>query len=118
MGESKVKFGDKIFLYGQFLQNIYQFDEYSYNSIMGYMTVGGYFVELKETDVIGASVPGFVCDFLVDDQFTVATPFDQMEMVDVTEKLSLSLPLPSGTNVWVPMSSQAFAQPRREVVQE
>lgn len=110
MGQSKVKFGDKIFLYGQFLQDIYQFDEYSYNSIMGYMTVGGYFVELKETDVVGASVPGFVCDFLVDGQFTSSTPFSQMEMVDVTEKLSLSRPLPSGTKVWTPTYYLADAQ--------
>lgn len=111
MGESKIRFGDKIFLYGQFLQNIYQFDEFTYNSIMGYMTTGGYFVSLKETDVVGASVPGFVCDFLVDGQFTVATPFDQMELVDITEKLSLSQPLPSGTKIWTPISALGVSQP-------
>ena len=110
MGESKIKFGDKIFIYGHFLQNIYEFNEFSYNSVMGYMTVGGYFVEPKEIDVPGASIPGFVADFLVDGQFTVATPFDQMEMVDVTEKLSLSLPLPSGTKVWMPVMSLFSSQ--------
>lgn len=102
MGQSKIRFGDKLFVYGQFLQYLYEFPAYEYNSVMGYMTVGGYLVAPIETDYPTASVPGFVVDFQVDEQFTVATPFNQMEMVDITDKLSLSQPLPSGTKVWMP----------------
>lgn len=102
MGKSKVTFGDKIFIYGQFLQNIYEFEPLEYNSIMGYMTVGGFIVDLKETDVAGASVPGLVADFGIDGQLTPETPFSNMEMVDVTDKLSLRQPLPYGCKVWAP----------------
>lgn len=102
MGTTKIKFGDKVFLYGQFIQRLDEFDQYEYNSVMGYMTIGGYLVAPVETDYVGASVPGFVVD-LIDPQFTVETPFDQMEMVDVTDKMSLSLPLPSGTKIWMPI---------------
>lgn len=112
MGESKVKIGDKIFLYGQFLQNIYDFDEYSYNSIMGVMTTGGYYVTLKETDEIGASVPGFVVDFGTHPQFNdVRTAKSQMELADVTERLSLSQPLPFGNKVWTITSGRLFDEP-------
>lgn len=103
MGQSKIKFGDKIFIYGQFLQYMYEFGEYEYNTVMGYMTVGGYIVHPIESDVMGACVPGFVVDSGLDSLFTVETPFNQMEMADVTEKLSLSLPLLSGTKIWMPI---------------
>lgn len=102
MGESKIKFGDKIFLYGQFMENIYDFDKISYNSIMGYMTVGGYYVTAIETDNPIASIPGFVVDISYTPDLAVATPFSQMEVVDVTERLALSLPLPFGVKVWLP----------------
>ena len=109
MGESKVKFGDKIFLYGQFLRNIYDFDSFEYNSIMGMMTVGGYLVEPKETDIVGASIPGLICDFGINEQFTSETPFpSQVEMVDVTQRLSLSPPLLAGCKVWMPTSELPF----------
>lgn len=103
MGRPKIGFGDKLFLYGQLLQHLDEVDEYEYNSVMGYMTVGGYLVRPIETDIEAASVPGFVVDFLVSPQFTAKTPFDQMEMVDVSERLSLDLPLPTGTKVWMPI---------------
>lgn len=102
MGEPEIKFGDKIFLYGQFMQGIEEFGWYEYNTVMGYMTTGGYSVTPIETDIFAASVPGFVAEFLYDDSLAVATPFKKEGMVDVTDKLSLQLPLPSGTKVWMP----------------
>lgn len=102
MGESKIAFGDKIFLYGQYLQYLYEFSEYEYNSVMGYMTVGGYLVYPIETDVVAASIPGFVVEISLNPQFTVETPFNQAEMVNIVDKLSKQTPLPSGTKVWMP----------------
>lgn len=102
MGEAQVKFGDKIFLYGQFLRDLNEFDNYDYNAVMGYMTVGGYLVNPIESDTEIASIPGFVVDFLSQPSLAVETPFLYGEMIDVTEKLALSLPLPVGTRVWMP----------------
>lgn len=102
MGESEIRFGDKLFLYGQYLQNVEEYDEYEYNSVLGYMTTGGYLVSAIRSYEPAASLPGFVVDFGLPAQFTSQTPFSQMEMVDVTEDLSRSLPLPSGTKVWMP----------------
>lgn len=107
MDQSKIKFGDKFFLYGQFTQLLSEFSEYEYNSVMGYMTWGGYNVIPIETIDDGASVPGFVTEILFTPSLAVATPFSHMEMVDVTQKLSRSLPLPSGTRVWMPIQSRA-----------
>lgn len=104
MGESKVKFGDKIFLYGQYLSSLESFDRYEYNSVMGYMTVGGYEVYPKETDEFSAAIPGFVADFSLDAQLAVAPPFNQVEMVEVTDRLSLLPPLLAGCKVWMPTS--------------
>ena len=106
MAESKIKFGDKFFLYGQLMKYLDDVDEYEYNTVMGYATVGGYFVYPQEIDLFGAAIPGFVTEILYDSCLTVATPFNQMEMVDVTDKLSLQLPLPSGTKVWMPITAQ------------
>ncbi len=102
MDSTKIRFGDKLFLYGQYLQYLYEFDEYNYNSVMGYMTVGGYLVVPIETSQPDASVPGFVVEFLYEPSLASATPFSQMEMVDVTDRLSLLQPQPSGTKVWMP----------------
>jgi hypothetical protein len=103
MGESKIKFGDKIFLYGSLLNEYAPtFEGFQYNSIMGYMTIGGYDVTAVESDNPFASLPGFLVDVPFTPHFAVATPFSQMEAVDVTGKLALSLPLPSGTKVWLP----------------
>lgn len=102
MGEPKIKFGDIIFLYGQYLSLLDEFDEYSYNSIIGYMTVGGYEVSLLKTDNNLASVAGFLGSI---DSLALQTPFDNKDMVDVTDNLSLSLPLPAGTRVWAPTTN-------------
>lgn len=103
MGESKVKFGDKFFIYGQFMKFLDEVESADYNTVMGYITTGGYLVTPTESDIFGACVPGFVSEILYDASLTVATPFNQMEMVDVTDKLSLRLPLLSGTKVWMPI---------------
>jgi hypothetical protein len=105
MGSSKIKFGDKFFLYGQFTQLLSEFDEYEYNSAMGYMTVGGYNVIPIETMDNSASVPGFVTEILYEPSLAVAAPFSHMEMVDITGKLARDLPLPSGTKVWMPIQA-------------
>lgn len=102
MDETEVRFGDKLFIYGEFITFLEEFSEYEYNAVMGYMTVGGYHPHPIRTDVEGASVPGFVVDFLYSSSLASETPFYEMELVDVTDKLSLDLPLPSGTKVWMP----------------
>lgn len=96
MGEPKV--GDKLFLYGQFLRNLEEFGDYEYNALMGYQTIGGYFVELKKSEISGASVPGFVVNFPFTPCLTPETPFSRLE--DVTDELSLQSPTLSGTKVW------------------
>lgn len=103
MDRPEIKFGDKLFLYGQYLSYIEEFEDYDYNAVMGYMTVGGFMVHPVTTIDSSASVPGFVVE--IPGQLAclaVATPFSQMEMVDVTDKLARSLPLPSGTKIWMP----------------
>ena len=102
MDFTKVKFGDKIFLYGQYLQLIEEFEDYEYNAVMGFTTVGGYEAHAIESYEPDQCVTGFVAEIGQLSQFTVATPFLQMEMVDVTEYLARRLPLPSGTKIWLP----------------
>lgn len=102
------KIGDKIFLYGQFLEYLYQFSDYEYNAVMGYMTVGGFLVRPIETDVMGASIPGFVADFGFDGSLTVQTPFSGEEMVNVADQLARQTPLLAGTKVWMPLPSFDF----------
>lgn len=106
MDNTQIKFGDKIFLYGQYLRFMDEFDEYEYNTINGFITVGDYEVSVLRSNEPDASVPGFVADLGQHAQFTVEMPFSQMEMVDVTDYLSRSLPLPSGTRVWLPTTQQ------------
>lgn len=106
MGESKITFGDKLFLYGQYLTYIEEFEEYDYNAVMGYMTIGGYMVRPVETIDNSASVSGFVVDLGQSASLTVSTPFTQMEMIDVTNNLARSLPLPSGTKIWMPTTRE------------
>lgn len=102
MGITEIKFGDKFFLYGQFMNYLDEFNEYEYNTVLGYILVGGYELNPMQSDEFAAAIPGFVVDATQNSLFTIATPFYQMEMVDVTDKLSLQLPLPSGTKVWMP----------------
>jgi hypothetical protein len=104
MGEPSVRFGDKYFLYGQYLQNVDDFSDYEYNAVMGYMTVGGFLVVPVESIDNTASIPGFVVDVHSDGSFdsATATPFSKRGLIDVTDKLARSLPLPAGTKVWMP----------------
>lgn len=102
MGESEIAFGDKIFLYGQYVQNLHELEDYEYNTVMGYMTTGGYLVTPFETDLIGACIPGFVTEIPLTSSLALQTPFSKMWMVDITDRLSLALPLPTGTKVWMP----------------
>lgn len=106
MGEPKI--GDKIFLYGQFLRNLEEFGEYEYNSVIGYATVGGYFVNLVESDQFSASVPGFLVDFWSTACLAGETSFGQKkaEMIDVSEKMSMQSPQLLGTKVWMPVHIQ------------
>lgn len=99
MGQPEIKFGDKIFLYGQYLSFLDEYDDYSYNSLMGYMTIGGYEVFLKKIDDNLASVPGFLVEIA---SLASQTPFVDKEMVDVTKDMALSLPLPVGARIWAP----------------
>ena len=100
MGEPKI--GDKVFLYGQFLVNLDDFSSYEYNSLMGYVTTGGYFVKLEMSDKPGVSVPGFLVDFCSDPVYTLQTTFSDME--DVTDRLSMKAPGFSDTRVWAPIN--------------
>lgn len=102
MDRSEIKHGDKFFLYGQFMQYADYLDSYDYNTVMGMMTVGGYEVIPIDSHYPNACVPGFVTEILLDPSLALKTPFDQMEMIDVTDRLSKTQPLPTGTKVWMP----------------
>lgn len=107
MDKPEIRFGDKMFLYGQFLTHIDEFDEYNYNAVQGYMTVGGYNVTAKEAYEFSASVPGFIVEaFGLTGSLAFETPFPDLEVVDVTNKLAKSLPLPIGSKVWMPIVAQ------------
>ena len=85
MGQSKVKFGDKLFLYGKYLQLLPDYGEPEYNILID--------------DV---PIYGFVVDFLLTPSLASQTPFSDMEMIDVTDKLAHRLPLPDGNTIWSP----------------
>lgn len=102
----KPKIGDKLFLYGSlidiFVEEGGDLDNSYYNSVMGYMTVGGYFVRAVETETPLASVPGLVTEILLGSSLTPETPFSDMEMIDVSDKMSLRAPIAEGTKIWMP----------------
>jgi hypothetical protein len=102
MGKPEIKLGDKIFLYGQFMKLLCDFNEYEYNTVMGYMTIGGYVVYPVESISAAASIPGFVVDVPLTPSLAPAAPFIGMEMEDVTDRLSLQSPFLTGTRVWMP----------------
>lgn len=85
MGKSKIKFGDKLFLYGKYLQLLPDYENPEYNILLD-----------------DAQIYGFVVDFLLTSSLAVKTPFSELEMVDVTDKLARHLPLPEGSTVWTP----------------
>lgn len=96
------KIGDKIFLYGQMLVDLDDFSDYSYNAVMGYMSVGGYAVSAQKTEIFSASLPGFLLDAAC---LTSETPFSTEDLVDVTDRLALRPPFPAGTKVWMPVTT-------------
>lgn len=98
MGRPKI--GDKVFLYGQFMQLLEDFDEFSYNSLLGHTTIGGYCVELEKNDNNLYSVPGFVVDFQPTLCLTSLASFTELR--DITDKLAKQLPLASDTVIWTP----------------
>lgn len=105
MDEAKIKFGDKIFIYGKMtdLGSIeeLEIESYEYNSVMGYTAVGGYYLVPQKTDQVDSCLPGFVADYIP--SLASQTLFSQMEMVDVTRLLSKQIPMLSGTTVWMPI---------------
>jgi hypothetical protein len=124
MDKSKIKFGDKIFLYGQFM-NPEHWQEYgyynpNYNSVMGYMPTGGYGIIPRKTEIMGACVPGYIVDYLSTPSLAVKMPFANEELLDVTDNLSLELPLTKGCRVWMPVcdiTANPIQQPVMDSVQ-
>lgn len=105
MDEAKVKFGDKIFVYGTMTdwnktEDLGLIDPV-YNTVMGYMPVGGYFMVPQKTDQVDACLPGFVMESTP--SLALETLFSHMEMIDVTNLLSYQEPTLAGTKVWMPI---------------
>lgn len=103
-----MKFGDKLFLYGQFMDQEHWddlgFGNPQYNSVMGYMPVGGYGITPQKTDIVAACLPGYVVDFWGQrDSLASAAPFAHDELEDVTHLLSLQVPSAEGQRVWMPV---------------
>ena len=103
MDEAKIKFGDKIFAYGLMTDpdraEELGLENPSYNTVMGYKPVGGFYIVPQETNEVDACLPGFVTD----PSLASGTPFHRMNLVDVTHRLSRQEPTPSGTKVWMPI---------------
>lgn len=90
----EVTIGDKLFVFGHQMTLVNDFDDYSYNALMGYKTTGGFFASLEQTGNPLDCVPGFVIDLPLFSQ-----PTDDLE--DITDKLAKAFPLALGTRVWV-----------------
>lgn len=100
MDETKVKFGDKVFLYGSFLRFLPEDGDFYYDTVKGYVAINNSSVINIDAVSEQREVPGFVVDFLSLDSFTVGTAFSNV--VDVTDALSRQEPTLSGTRVWMP----------------
>lgn len=87
MDETQIKLGDKVFLYGMFLQFLPE-DEFDYNTVKGFSV---------------NEMSGFVVDFVSIDSLAWRTAFS--DFVDVTESLTRKVPSPAGTKIWMPMPS-------------
>lgn len=85
MGEPQITFGDKFFISGEFTRFLYLFDDF----------------EEIDVEKDGQKIHGFLVEILSARSLAVETPFNQVEAVDVTDTLSPSLLLPSGTRVWM-----------------
>lgn len=105
MDEAKIKFGDKIFAYGLMTDpnraEDLGLENPSYNTVRGYMPVGGYYIVPQKTDQVDACLPGFVMES--SPSLASETLFSRMEMIDVTDLLSLQEPTLEGTKVWMPI---------------
>ena len=105
MDETKIKFGDKIFIYGKTTDfdsiEELELENLEYNTVMGYMAVGGYYATPNKTDHMEACLPGFVADYIP--SLASQTLFSNVEMIDVTSLLSKQTPTLSGTTVWMPI---------------
>lgn len=105
MDEAQIKFGDKVFIYGLMTDpdkaEEMGFENPSYNTVVGYTPVGGYYVVPQKTDQVDACLPGFVVDTIP--SLASKTLFSQVEMIDVTNLLSRQEPTLSGTKVWMPI---------------
>lgn len=111
MDEPQISFGDKIFLYGQFMEQE-RWDEYGfcnpvYNSVMGYIPNGGYLIHPQKTEIPGACLPGFVVDFLSESSLALRAPF-VADWIDVTEDLALQTPYFMGCRTWMPVIALGF----------
>lgn len=108
MGESEITFGDKLFLYGQYLQFIEEFDQSDYNSVLGYNSFNGYTVSPISTMDSSASIHGFVVDNLgQSDSLELKNGVFTVEWIDVTGKLARRLPILAGTKIWMPTTERA-----------
>jgi len=105
MDATEMKFGDKIFAYGRMtdydMHEEIGLENPSYNSVLGYMPIGGFYIIPEKTDRIDVYLPGFVMDYIP--SLASQTLFAKMEMVNVTKLLSLQEPTLKGTNVWMPI---------------
>lgn len=105
MDAAEINFGDKIFAYGRMtdydMHEEIGLENPSYNSVIGYTPVGGFYVVPEKTENIAACLPGFVMDYIP--SLASQTLFAKMEMVNVTKILSRQEPTLKGTNVWMPI---------------
>ncbi len=89
MGESQINFGDKLFFCGPHTHYVELFEDYEPCS--------------AERDD-GKFVDGYIVEMMSVHSFASLTPFLEMEVVDVTDRLSVG-PLPAGVKVWMPTTS-------------
>lgn len=105
MDETQIKFGDKVFIYGPMTDpdkaEDLGFENPSYNSVVGYTAVGGFYIVPQKADQVDACLPGFVVD--TTHSLASETLFSRTTMVDVTNLLSRQELTPSGTKVWMPI---------------
>lgn len=94
MDEPSIRFGDKLFLCGDFISFCHDFSNLNY--VKGYTLHDGTKVyPIKNKDSL---VQGFVVDFTEDPSLALKTPF---LFVDVTNHLKKDMVTPSGTKVWM-----------------
>lgn len=100
MDETKINFGDKLFLHGSFLQFLPEDGEFQYNAVKGSMAINN--IAVIDVNADQGEIAGFIVDFLSIDSLAFGTAFSRL--VDVTESLTRQVPSPSGTKVWMPIA--------------